>query len=400
MADVNRDGVIDTKDAEAIKAFILSNSTEIDYDSTLFITLDDAKLESSERAINNYAVNDAVCIRCSVFEGETYAIKAMYSMADNTILAVAPYNVLDKQYTGEFKVLTLDGGGDLEDWIWVRGKSCGEPILGTQGSFLAGEENTSTGRYTFGGGRQNQLNGDGATAFGRQNVAGYLAFAMGRSNTVHGGYVFGNSNQTGYKNSAFVTGQSNKIYKTDRRGFISGWTNKVYGGTTPIVVGESNEAYDEGHKDSGIFGYQNYLHDAQRSFGFGYRQHMYGNANFSTGSNNTIKGSNNFLSGQNSSIEATAINCGFIGNGLTGSGTEQLVVGHFNADDVNAALIVGNGVHTNSRKNAFVIKKTGEATLQGEMTANGVNLNKKITELEDTILELKKQIETLSGKEE
>jgi hypothetical protein len=110
-----------------------------------------------------------------------------------------------------------------------------------------------------------------------------------------------------------------------------------------MLLGESNVSYDEGNQNSAVIGYQNYIHDGKFSLGVGARNHLYGERNLSTGHDNTIKGQQNFISGQFNKTEDTAINSGFIGKSLIGSGTEQLVIGKYNINEDDASFIVGNG---------------------------------------------------------
>lgn len=47
---------------------------------------------------------------------------------------------------------------------------------------------------------------------------------------------------------------------------------------------------------------------------------------------------------------------------------DQIVLGEFSAQDADAYLVVGNGTSTSARSNAFVVKKTGDAVMAGDLT--------------------------------
>ena len=65
------------------------------------------------------------------------------------------------------------------------------------------------------------------------------------------------------------------------------------------------------------------------------------------------------------SNEVTGSRSFAIGQGLIGK-TEQLVIGKYNVEDVNAAFIIGQGTYGTNRKNIFTVSKTGEVNITNE----------------------------------
>ena len=254
-----------TDNTIGVKGYKMLSVVYADDNLSVDIELEDNNLE--EKARDKYDLNYVVVIQGASFECENYAIESMSTNSvGNTVVTVAPYSPKDNKFTKEpvKSGIKCDGGGDEEDWFWARRpldidgtitgvketkivrshyKSFGEPVGRTQGAFLAGMENLSIGRYTFGGGRENILNGDGATAFGRQNIAGYLAFAMGRNNIALSGTVFGQSNTIEYDAATFVAGTNNIIYSPVKHGLVSGHNNQIYGGRYNVIFGNANMAY-------------------------------------------------------------------------------------------------------------------------------------------------------------
>ena len=60
--------------------------------------------------------------------------------------------------------------------------------------------------------------------------------------------------------------------------------------------------------------------------------------------------------------------CMTLGRGLTNAVNSSLVVGEYNATDTDYVLVCANGTSTYERANAFVIKKSGDAVLAGDLT--------------------------------
>jgi hypothetical protein len=58
-----------------------------------------------------------------------------------------------------------------------------------------------------------------------------------------------------------------------------------------------------------------------------------------------------------------------IGNGILNYTPNSVIVGNYNAVVTDAVFVVGNGLNNASRSNALVIKKNGEATFSGKVTA-------------------------------
>lgn len=70
------------------------------------------------------------------------------------------------------------------------------------------------------------------------------------------------------------------------------------------------------------------------------------------------------------------------------SRNSQTALGEFNADNIDALLIVGNGANDESRANAFVVLEDGRAQVQAEPTDNiDIVRLKELNEVHDSILE-------------
>lgn len=141
IADVNQDGIVDNTDGQIIRDYILTGETSNTRIGQIVdeikIELDDAKFEESNRAINNYTVNDVVVFQRSEleFEYETYAISSLTTNdLGNTIITIAPYSITDNKFTGESvpAEIALNNNENYEYWLWVRDKSSGESVLKIQ----------------------------------------------------------------------------------------------------------------------------------------------------------------------------------------------------------------------------------------------------------------------------
>ncbi len=82
-----------------------------------------------------------------------------------------------------------------------------------------------------------------------------------------------------------------------------------------------------------------------------------GTSSFAVGSDTFATGENSFASGTNTA--AIGSNATAIGENTNVSATNALGVGNYNIDNLDAALMVGNGVSDNDRKNAFTVLKNG-----------------------------------------
>ena len=153
IADVNQDGIVDNTDGQIIRNYLLTGETSntrlgqiVD---EIKIELDDAKFEESNRALNNYTVNDVVVFQRSEleFEYETYAISSLTTNdLGNTIITIAPYSITDNKFTGESvpAEIALNSNENYEYWLWVRDKSSGESVLKIQDIALVGVESHNT----------------------------------------------------------------------------------------------------------------------------------------------------------------------------------------------------------------------------------------------------------------
>ncbi len=82
-----------------------------------------------------------------------------------------------------------------------------------------------------------------------------------------------------------------------------------------------------------------------------------GTSSFAVGSDTFATGQNSFASGTNTA--AIGSNATAIGDNTSVSATNALAVGNYNIDNLDAALMVGNGTSDIDRKNAFSVLKNG-----------------------------------------
>lgn len=68
---------------------------------------------------------------------------------------------------------------------------------------------------------------------------------------------------------------------------------------------------------------------------------------------------------------ASALASSSFGYGTKATGVAQTVIGKFNQENEEALFIVGNGTFTNDKRNALEVLKTGDVTINGNLTVNG-----------------------------
>ena len=175
----------------------------------------------------------------------------------------------------------------------------------TVNSFNLGNSNTTGGYVTAAMGADNETYGAYATVLGKRNINnGYGAVSIGGYNNTKGEHCIG-------------LGRSNTVYGTCN--IAIGGLNNVNSGIRIATATSLNSQYN------------NY----STAIGFG----------------NTIDINGDDIEHCGSSI--------VIGYGLLTHTKEQTIIGKFNAEDPNAAFIIGNGTWTTNRKNLLTVGKDG-----------------------------------------
>ena len=189
----------------------------------------------------------------------------------------------------------------------------------TINSFNLGDSNTTGGYVTAAMGADNETYGAYATVLGKSNINnGYGAVSIGGFNNTKGTHCIG-------------LGRSNTVY-----------------GTCNIAIGGLNNV------NSGI-----------RLASGANLNSQYNNYSTAIGFGNTIDINGDDVDHCGSSI--------VIGYGLLTHTKEQTIVGKFNAEDSNAAFIIGNGTWTNNRKNIFTVSKDGSVKTTHTIEANALS---------------------------
>ena len=179
----------------------------------------------------------------------------------------------------------------------------------TVNSFNLGDSNTTGGYVTAAIGADNETYGAYATVLGKRNINnGYGAVSIGGFNNTKGTHCIG-------------LGRSNTVYGSCN--IAIGGLNNVNSGIRIATTTSLNSQYN------------NY----STAIGFG----------------NTIDINGDDIEHCGSSI--------VIGYGLLTHTKEQTIIGKFNAEDSNAAFIIGNGTWTNNRKNLLTVGKDGRFTV-------------------------------------
>ena len=230
----------------------------------------------------------------------------------------------------------------------IQKSTCGVINL-TQTSMNLGEGNLAGGFGTIAAGHDNIVNGWYSSAFGKgHQVNSYASGTFGRTNTINSA------------NFCFSAGQSNNITGSQDITVLAGYD--IPNGDGNAVFGRINRCKNS--IGCGIFGIDNNATSSITSLICGVQNSANGGYNLLVGQSNKIKSSNhNAVIGINN--EVTGPRSFAIGQSLIGK-TEQLVIGKYNVEDVNAAFIIGRGTNGTNRKNIFTVSKTGEVNITNE----------------------------------
>lgn len=110
------------------------------------------------------------------------------------------------------------------------------------------------------------------------------------------------------------------------------------------------------------------------SFLFGYKVVSTGECSFATGSGSEATGNYSFAGGRGA--ETSGTDSFAFGEWSLASSNHQFVIGKYNVEDTadTYSLIVGKGSADNARSNALTLDWSGNLTVAGDVTSNGINL--------------------------
>ena len=216
-------------------------------------------------------------------------------------------------------------------------------------SHAEGKGNNITARQAHAEGLENTVSGAGGHAEGyNQKVSGVHGHAEGDSNTVSAD----NSHAEGKNNNLAATavcshaeGENHTVTSSASHTEGSGNTNK---GWAAHVEGQANTVES--------------------------------NQSHAEGANNTLTNTAHFghVEGRYNTVSGYAAHASGLGNKATAEG--QTAIGKYNVIDNDALFIVGKGASDTNRSNAFVVKKTGEVEIAGNVGLIGdIKSNGNIT---------------------
>ncbi|WP_378173345.1 tail fiber domain-containing protein [Aquimarina sp. SS2-1] len=289
--------------------------------------------------------------------------------------------------------------GDISRDSFVFGSSSINDVSGTnddkrvifcknEGAFRAGEARgsqwniTNIGDWSVAFGKDNIASGTYSSSFGYLNTAkGISSIATGYRSVASGNYTIALG--TFAEASGFIS--TSIGYDTDAIGKYStalGFRTKS-SGEKSVAIGDESEA-------SGI-----------GSVALGQKSKASGDQSFAGGSFATAEGSNSVSFGYNSISRAP--NSSTFGSNTESTEQNQFVIGQYNfINNVNPNVsgpnsrlfVIGNGLFSSARSNAFYVERSGNAVLAGTLTQNSDRrLKVNITPLKSTL----EKIEYING---
>lgn len=388
----------------------------------------------------------------SILEDNTfYAVGDVFSIISEfhypacaTIAAIDNNRVITYEGDLPFSIMYEDSGIDGNTFYVASKPEIGCVAIRST-SMGVGLSNKIGGSYSFGAGYANIAHSNFGGALGRNNETGYAATAINSYNKAYGehSFAFGNRNLVTYnaKYSAaggyntiagssrqFVIGEFNIEDKDDKYSFIVGNGDHVIRRSNSFTLDRDGNAWFAGNislglnndkllKNSDIYGVNKNIQLGEKNTLPTIENDTTKEANIAIGGSNTINtkwattiGRNNTTTSEVSVLigyqnranvtagynilvgtrnEATMGSTFAFGKDLITNRYEQTVVGRRNATDDQAIFIIGNGLNTNSRANAFVIKHNNEIYAAGNIYSD----NKKLA-TEDYVSE---RLEALLG---
>lgn len=266
----------------------------------------------------------------------------------------------------------------------------------TAGMFSAafGQENYASGYCSQSGGKYNTSSGARSSTAGYGNTAGGDdSHVEGHENKILGSYGHGEGYGNKDSSSSYaihMEGGSNSAEGRSSYSHLEGEGNKTTGGSYIHLEGTYNEMLNSSARSVHMEGSSNKSSgsDSHNEGGYnvlvGNYSHLegYDNTELENSSLNHIEGNYNKAGGQYNHVEGNGNTAGGYGihvSGLNnkGTGQYQAVYGKYNAENGNAAFIVGGGTSDSERKNIYMLDWQGNAFFAGDVhiTYNGRNLS-------------------------
>ena len=328
--------------------FKITNHSQNEY--RLKLILNDTEFEEPAKASSHYTVGDIVNLDIDWHHYQLFYISKVYSDPNSgcSIIEVSPrasYNFTDPMTgaTKEVKVfvptqsqlkLKTNVDEDYNNWIWVDSRlDAGEILPQAIGSNVNGVESIACGEGATANGYLSKALGNYSFTTGLQNMALYASAAVGRGNNSIGEH-------------SLTSGRYN--YAT---------------GSGSLALGERNRSFGDVSSTIGIGN----IAEGKGSFAANGGNQVNGQFSTAFGNNNIVDAPNSIVGGVNNNKVTGKTHLVF-GEDLVASNQYQTVFGRFNADNKNAAFIVGNGTGDNERKNAFEVNYGGVA-----ITPNATN---------------------------
>ncbi|MFD0862183.1 tail fiber domain-containing protein [Sungkyunkwania multivorans] len=253
----------------------------------------------------------------------------------------------------------------------------------TKGAFRAGHAETTSW--------DNTNLGDDSFATGYDVLAsGFTSFATGYQTEASAQYTsaFGfQTNATGATSTAFgvvTTASGARSFSTGFNTEASGESSASFGKNT-VASNEATVAFGSNTSATGIF-----------SAAFGSGTLVSGDNAFAAGVGGSATGFNSFSMGNGAA--ANGVNATAFGENTISEGNNQFTVGQYNtttgvdgttSGPTSRLFVIGNGLFASSRSDAFVVLRSGDATLAGTLTQNSdKRLKKNIKPLKNSLEKL------------
>ena len=362
----NNKKVNDVNNIVGYKGYHMISSTLSDDQKSITIELRDANLD--EKAVDNYKVNDLVCVEANTHLYQQQKITAITSNDDgNTLVTLT-------EVSGKNIQFYLEPENEKTNWIYVAGKCVGEEIPQFAYATASGIDTIAAGYAAFTTGRGSRVYGNYGTAIGRANLAAYSAFASGVETKAIG--------LRSLTSGLYTLASGDDSVALGQETTASGRACLAIGSKTTasklmsFAGGDGSQATGE---DSFAFGL-NTLAQGDKSVAFGRNTKSLGLGSFVSGQNTEAEGTSATAVGYLTKAKGHSSFAGGSASTAEGEGSMafgfyaqtgcawQAVFGKHNDPNskafTDALLIVGNGKDKNNKSDAFTVNSNGTATVQ------------------------------------
>lgn len=343
------------KDGYIKASFIAEKSvTETDTVYVIFLNAED----DSEILKDNIELLESVELSCQVTSNYDYFGRLVNISGNEIEVTSIPLLTNDE--------LTSLDNPETSAYLWIPSyPELGDGETVGIGAFATGHTNKASQRGSFVAGNDNTASGKYSATFGQYNKSGYCSATFGQYNNVNQWSLVG-----GYSNSSvapftFICGYSNIV--TAQAASALGWHNYV-NGECSFAVGRGADTNDG---TTGIYsnysfsaGQDNYISaDAIASIATGIQNKVYAPYSVALGYKHTINSEfgRSFAAGSENTVNHNY--SAVLGKNLITGRDNQVVVGRQNVVDDGAVFIVANGTATTGTSNAFTVKSDGKALL-------------------------------------